>query len=119
MVAKLNELRRSIDAKELALVEFRAKFKKELALLSGEKKALEEELDLTEKLVREASNSGYVKVKCKYFTFPFHYFAGADSSRRSYGREEIRYCESNKALILLIKKEELSCGSGIEFTKVD
>ena len=119
MIAKLNELRRSIDAKELAINELRTKLEKEIALLQGEKLDLEKDLALSEKLAREASNSGFLKVKCSHFTFPFSSGGGGDSTRRSYGKKEIRYCEPLEAFALLKKGQEIFPGVGIEFTRVD
>lgn len=114
MIAKLNELRQAIDSKESQLVEL----KKKLASLQGEKQALERELNLAEKLASEAASSGFIKVKFKYFTFPWNYYGGANFYDRKYGREEIRYLDPEQAFLLLVKQEEGNSGSGIEYTKV-
>ena len=66
-----------------------------------------------------SSNSELIKVKFRHFTFSHSYWGGSDPSRRNYTRIEIRYCEPQEALRLLTKGEELSYGSGIEFTRVD
>jgi len=118
MVDKLNGLRQSIDSKKLESNALRAEFEKKLADLVSEKNALVKELDLVEKLASEAASSGFIKVKVKHFTFPFHYMGGGDSSCRTYKKETVRYCEPEEAFFLLNKKEEISYGSGLEYSKL-
>jgi len=119
MIAKLNELRQSLDSNILEEERLCAKQRKELDDLQKERTSLEKEISLAEELARKAASIGFVKVKCKHFTYPFSYWGGGNGTSRHYGKEEIRYCDPVEALILLKKSEELSSGSGIEFMKVD
>ncbi len=118
MIAKLNELRAAINSKEMEMIRVREELKKKLASLQSEKKSLEKEISLAEKLASVAVSSGFIKVKCSHFTFPFHHMGGGKPKDRTYSSSKIRYCEPEEALNLLLQGEEVKSGYGVEYTKV-